>query len=194
MFTIHESIENELEIKKSRFITKLYKVYKVEDVEEILQQLRETYAFATHICYAYKIEDNAKFSDDGEPGGTAGLPMMEVLIKNKMDYILAVVIRIFGGIKLGSGGLVRAYSKSVSEPLKRATLKELVQGYEIQIVCSYENSKKLAYQLKNVPIIKKEYLELVTYVLQVDSEMLKDLQEWNPVVMKHVLIEKELQK
>ena len=111
MYVLKDNLESLIEIKKSKFITKIYKVYSIDEVNTILDKLREEYKDSTHICYAYRIGNVAKFSDDGEPGGTAGLPMMDTLIKKELDYILTVVIRYFGGIKLGSGGLVRAYSK-----------------------------------------------------------------------------------
>lgn len=192
MYTIQKNIENIVEIKHSKFITKLFKVKSIEEIETILEELKKEHSDATHICYAYKIENIAKFSDDGEPGGTAGLPMMEVLIKKEMDFILAVVIRYFGGIKLGSGGLVRAYSSGVADSLKLAVLQELVPGYEIKIVTNYENMKRLDYILKDILNIKKEFLESVTYILEVDKEFFKSLEEFNPIILKEILIEKDI--
>lgn len=190
MYTILRNGTNELEIKKSRFISKIYKVKTLEEINEILKQLQTEYSDATHICYAYKIENTIKFSDDGEPGGTAGLPMMEVLNKNDLNFVLAVVIRYFGGIKLGSGGLVRAYSKGISELIQNIGKVELTKGYVIQITCSYENSKRLDYQLKGVKDIKKEFQGLVTYTCQVNQEMFHKLKEWNPIILEEIWIER----
>ena len=111
MYTIKNDDSYELEIKKSKFISKLYRVNNIEDVNNILSSLRKEYSDATHHCYAYIINNSKKSSDDGEPGGTAGIPILQVLDKNNLNYVLCVVIRYFGGIKLGAGGLVRAYSK-----------------------------------------------------------------------------------
>lgn len=191
MYTIAQNIEQETEIKKSHFLGKLFKVRDLVEVETILSKLRQEYSDATHICYAYRINDVAKFSDDGEPGGTAGLPMMEILNKRELNFVLAVVIRYFGGIKLGSGGLVRAYSSSISELVKESKLMELVEGYQIQITCSYEKSKQLDYLLRDIEDIKKEYLEVVTYQIEVDQEQFQSLQEWNPIIIQKTVIEKD---
>ena len=106
-----------LEIKKSKFIGLLYNVDNVLEVENILLQLKKEHKKANHICYAYKIVNGAeivKFSDDKEPSGTAGKPILSVIEKKKMSNVLICVIRYFGGIKLGAGGLVRAYTKCAS--------------------------------------------------------------------------------
>ena len=108
MFTIKENNTYELEIKKSKFISKIYKVKNIDKVNTILSDLKKEYSDATHHCYAYIINEHKKSSDDGEPGGTAGIPILQVLDKNNLNYVLCVVIRYFGGIKLGAGGLVRA--------------------------------------------------------------------------------------
>lgn len=191
MYTIAQNVEQETEIKKSRFIGKLFKVRDFSEVEAILSKLRHEYSDATHICYAYRINDGAKFFDDGEPGGTAGLPMMKILNKRDLNLILAVVIRYFGGIKLGSGGLVRAYSSSISELVKESKLLELVEGYQIKITCSYDKSKQLDYLLRDIEDIKKEYLEVVTYQIEVDQEQFQSLQEWNPIIIQKTVIEKD---
>ena len=107
-----------LEIKKSKFYGFLYEISNQEQVSEILQQLKKQHKKATHICYAYKIYDGAeivKFSDDGEPSGTAGRPILGVIEKKGKTNVMVVVVRYFGGIKLGAGGLVRAYTKTASE-------------------------------------------------------------------------------
>lgn len=190
MYVLKDNVESLIEIKKSKFITKIYKVCSVDDVNKILDKLREEYKDSTHICYAYRIGNTAKFSDDGEPGGTAGLPMMDTLIKKELDYILAVVIRYFGGIKLGSGGLVRAYTSCISDTLKLGKLNILENGYKIKIVTTYDKSKKLDYILKNKSV-QKEYLEDVTYILDVTKEELNKLDEWKPVIIDEIRIEKD---
>lgn len=112
-------IENEIIIKKSRFITKLYNIDNVNDVENIINELKKEYKKATHICYAYSINGKEKAFDDKEPNHTAGLPILNVLHLKKLNNTLIVVIRYFGGIKLGAGPLTRAYSKSASEIIKK---------------------------------------------------------------------------
>lgn len=110
--------QGELLAKKSKFISFLYNIDCERSVQEILSDLKIKYKKATHICYAYKICQNkielVKFSDDNEPNGSAGRPILNVIEKSKLKNVLVVVIRYFGGIKLGVGGLFRAYTKSAS--------------------------------------------------------------------------------
>lgn len=104
--------EDEFTEKKSRFIGRVWPVESEEEAQEIIQRMKKDYADATHNCWAYVIKDGAvRFSDDGEPGGTAGNPMMQVLQRENLSNVLCVVTRYFGGILLGAGGLVRAYTK-----------------------------------------------------------------------------------
>lgn len=112
-------ITNEIEIKKSRFITYLYNIDNEKDVNNIVENIRKEHKKARHIVYVYKIGNTAKINDDGEPKGTAGMPIFNVLEKNNLNNVLIVVVRYFGGIKLGAGGLFRAYSNSASEIIKK---------------------------------------------------------------------------
>ena len=141
--------EQEYITNKSKFIAKLYKVTNEKQIIDILDELKKEYKDSTHICYAYIIDNVKRFNDDGEPGGTAGMPILNVLENNNLNYIFAVVIRYFGGIKLGAGGLIRAYSNSVSETLKN-NIKELEQSIRIEISFDYLNSKKIEFLLKDV--------------------------------------------
>lgn len=121
--TILTTTVKEIEIKKSRFIGRVYHVEKEEDVETILSAVKKEHYKATHVCSAYVIAtvpEKQKASDDGEPSGTAGKPILEVINKNELKNILVVVIRYFGGIKLGAGGLIRAYSSTAAEVLREA--------------------------------------------------------------------------
>lgn len=191
MYVLKDNLENIIEIKKSKFICKIYKVYSSLEANNILNELRDNFRDATHICYAYKINNIAKFSDDGEPGGTAGLPMMDTIIKKDLDYILVVVIRYFGGIKLGSGGLVRAYASCVSDTISLGKLNILENGYRIKIVTTYDKSKKLDYLIKDLTNVKKEYLKDVTYTFDISKNKLNELSEWNPIIINEVMIEKD---
>jgi len=148
-----------LEIKKSKFITKLFYVTSIEQINKYLLDIKKEYKDATHYCYAYIIDGTRKASDDGEPSGTAGIPMLEILNKKNMNYILCVAIRYFGGIKLGAGGLVRAYSNSVKEALEHTETKELEVGYLVQIHVDYKDENKLIELLGKENILKKEYRE-----------------------------------
>ena len=109
--------QNLIEIKKSKFYAFTFNVFNEIEVEEKLENLRKEYADARHICYAYvysKESVNEKCNDDGEPGGTAGYPILNVIKKKNLTNVLVAVVRYFGGIKLGAGGLTRAYTKSAA--------------------------------------------------------------------------------
>lgn len=112
-------IENEFIIKKSKFITRLYKIDNVDEVKNILDDLSKEYKKATHIVYAYSINGQEKAYDDREPSHTAGMPILNVIHLKNLNNVLIVVIRYFGGIKLGAGPLTRAYSKCASEIIKK---------------------------------------------------------------------------
>jgi len=118
MYTINNNIIDELIINNSRFICLLYRIDDPKEINSYLTKAKELYKDATHYCYAYILDELKKASDDGEPSSTAGTPMLQVLEKTNLNHTLAIVIRYFGGIKLGAGGLVRAYTKSVTETLK----------------------------------------------------------------------------
>ena len=190
MYTIKDNNTYELEIKKSKFITKLYKVHSTNEVNTILNNLRGEYNDATHHCYAYIINEHKKSSDDGEPGGTAGIPILQVLDKNNLNYVLCVVIRYFGGIKLGAGGLVRAYTKSVSDLIKETPTVELIKGYKIGINTTYEEQKQLDYIIKEFNY-SKSYDSKVTYQILIPQEEISKLQEYNPTIIEEIEIEKE---
>ncbi|MBQ7136749.1 MAG: YigZ family protein [Bacilli bacterium] len=189
MFTIKNNYTDELEIKKSRFITNLYKINSIDEINNILLSIKKEHPFATHYCYAYIINGYKKSSDDGEPGGTAGIPILQVLDKNNLNYILCVVIRYFGGIKLGAGGLVRAYTKSVSDALKKSDIVELISGYQIKLVALYEDQKKIDYILKDI-YHTKEYNNDVTYFINISQDDLDLLSSYNYEIIKKIYIEK----
>ena len=138
MQTIKNNVNNEIIIKNSKFICYLYKIKSIEDINKILSNLKEEYKDATHHCYAYILDNLKKSSDDGEPGGTAGIPILKVLENNNLTNILAVVIRYFGGIKLGAGGLVRAYSNTVSETIRGLEIIENIEYKTLNIEFSYK--------------------------------------------------------
>ena len=189
MKTIKENQTNEIVIKNSRFITLLIKINSEEEIKDIIQKVKITYHDATHYCYAYVIENINKSSDDGEPGGTAGLPMLNVLIKNNLINILAITTRYFGGIKLGAGGLVRAYTKSLTTALENNTI-EVELGYTIKIIINYDIQKELDYLLKNEEILKKDYQEQITYYLNISKDTYHNLSKYNPTILKETYIKK----
>lgn len=163
MKTIKKNVTNEIIINKSRFITKLIKISNETEIKEKLSYLKNEYKGATHYCYAYIIGNVKRFSDDGEPSGTAGMPILNVLENNDLTNILAVVIRYFGGIKLGAGGLVRAYTRSITECLNNTEIVSLTNGINFKIEFTYDNIKKFDNILKDSKITYKEYDNNVIY-------------------------------
>ena len=192
MYTISNNSKYELIIKNSKFITLLYKINNEDIVKKILNNVKEIYPDATHYCYAYIIDNQKKSSDDGEPSKTAGLPILKVLENNQLNHILAIVVRYFGGIKLGANGLIRAYSKCTSNALKENTIKELIQGYNINITFSYQDIKKIDYLLKDIKINSKTFDNSITYNLDIPTTFLNIIINNNiPYqIIKDIYIEK----
>lgn len=192
MYTISNNSKYELIIKNSKFITLLYKINNEDIVKGILTNVKEIYPDATHYCYAYIIDNQKKSSDDGEPSKTAGLPILKVLENNQLNYILAIVVRYFGGIKLGANGLIRAYSKCTSNALKENTIKELIQGYNINITFPYQEIKKVDYLLKDIKINSKTFDNSIIYNLDIPITFLNTIINNNiPYqIIKDIYIEK----
>ncbi len=179
MFRIQKEIENTIIIQKSEFITHLYRVESINDVNAILEATRKKYYDATHNCYAYIIGDNQdiqKCSDDGEPQKTAGAPMMDVLKKNNMTNILAIVTRYFGGILLGAGGLVRAYSSSVAEALSKAKLYTTLEVVDFMITTSYSGYNSIL-NIKDINITNTSFTDSVIITGYIKKELFNQLNE-----------------
>ena len=172
MYSIKNNIENTIVIKKSKFITKLYNINNIDEINNILKEIKNEYKDATHVCYGYIVNSMEKCSDDKEPSGTAGIPILNVLKKNNLTNILAIVIRYFGGIKLGAGGLTRAYSNSINEAIKLSNIIELIPGYLIEIEFSYDNVKLVDYMLNNKTIIDKKYNDNIIYKFYLNKDEL----------------------
>lgn len=190
MRTIYKTIENEIEIKKSRFISIIKNIQSIEEFNAYIEELRIKYPKATHYCYGYICGNIEHFSDDGEPGGTAGAPILNVLKKENLNNICCVVIRYFGGIKLGAGGLVRAYTKSVTEALKRAEFIELEIGYKIRLTFQYSQEKQINYVLNNSKVLNKDFLENVVYTVLINDKVLEKLNNYDLEILEKLYIEK----
>ena len=165
MKTIKKATQSEINIKKSQLICSLFPTKTKAESKEIIQKLNEQYSDATHNCTAYIVSDGEGFDDDGEPGGTAGKPMINVLRKNELHNVTAVVTRYFGGIKLGAGGLVRAYSKSVMEAIGEAEILEIEEYDVYEIVFEYSEIKTADGEVRNnnLEVIDKQYSDKVSY-------------------------------
>ena len=189
MKSLNNKTVGELIIKNSRFICLLIPI-ESDDIFDILESIRMEYPKATHYCYAYIFHDSYHSSDDGEPGGTAGIPILNVLQKENIINVLCVVVRYFGGIKLGAGGLVRAYTKSVTDTIKISSFHEMEMGYKVKLQFSYEEEKNLLYLLKNCEILEKEYLDSITYICYVNQSTLDKLNRYNPFIIDTCYIKK----
>lgn len=197
MKTIKKNVTNEIIINKSKFITKLIKINNEEEAKEKLDLLKKEYKDATHYCYAYITGNIKRFNDDGEPGGTAGMPILNVLENNDLTNILGVVIRYFGGIKLGAGGLVRAYTKAITECLNNIEIANLTDGINFKIEFTYDSIKKIDNILKNQKITYKEYDNNIIYECSLTKdnfEKLKKELETNSLnleIMNETLVESD---
>ncbi len=172
---IKETIYEET-IKNSKFISVIIPFDDEKNLKEELTRIKDKYKNATHYCYAYLLTNSKGFSDDGEPNKTAGIPMLTVLEKDNLVNILVVVIRYFGGIKLGPGGLIRAYTKLVKEGLKKALKATIIEGYELVIKFSYDKEKEINYLLKNSFIIEKNYQDCCIYTVNIAKDLLNILE------------------
>ncbi len=172
--TIKQNIEQETVINKSRFITYLFKVENEDEAKTKIDEIKALHKDATHNCSAYTVGDShqiQKANDDGEPSGTAGVPMLESLKKNDIHNVVAIVTRYFGGIKLGSGGLIRAYQGRVSEAIQLAGKVIYKNGMMIQVTLPYELSGKFEHAIDDkFIIINQTYTDKVIYDVQLVSE------------------------
>lgn len=168
--TIKENVEDKFVEKKSTFITYLIRIKSEEEAKAFIASMKKKYYDAAHVCSAFVIGENNELSranDDGEPSGTAGTPMLDILVKNHLKNVCAVVVRYFGGIKLGTGGLVRAYSQGVISAIKKAKLVEKKQALEIKLSIDYHFNGKLEYELLNTNFITNhiDYSDKIIYTL-----------------------------
>ena len=175
----------EITIKNSKFIGIIKHVESKDDVRNILKGLKDKYNNATHYCYAFTLINDKGFSDDGEPNKTAGVPILKVIESEDLVNVLVVVIRYFGGIKLGPGGLIRAYSNTCKEVINKSTLVELIKGIEASITFNYSKEKEINYLLKDSIIKSKSYEETCTYIIETTKEVLDSISSLVTINYKH---------
>lgn len=172
---IYRGGEDEIVEKKSRFIGQVFPVTTEEEANSLIEQIRKKYWDARHNCYAYILGEYGEITrctDDGEPAGTAGRPILEVLQGEGIHNVLVIVTRYFGGTLLGTGGLVRAYSQAAKAGLAASQVLEKIRGYQLQIETDYNGIGKLQYitAQSGIPVIDTQYGETVTMVLAVPLE------------------------
>lgn len=167
-----KSIDNksmaEIVEKRSKFIANIYPVNNKNEAEKILKEIKQKYYDAKHNCYAYIVENIEKCSDDGEPSGTAGAPLLDLLKNNNLNNVVIVVTRYFGGILLGTGGLVRAYTEVAKKAIEKVKIVEKEYGIRYWIEISYSNLKEIQYICKQlgINVINLEYKENVIVTLE----------------------------
>ena len=188
MKTITNITQNEIIIKNSKFITILFPINDNTKIDNLIDSLKKQYPKANHYCYAYVLNNYQKANDDGEPSGTAGMPILNVLLKEKIFNVLAVTIRYFGGIKLGAGGLIRAYTKSVKLALDNSNLVTLKKGYKIKVTIPYNEQKNFEYLLKDYQILKKEFNQNITYEFLSPSNSLQIIDKYNYEILNEEYI------
>lgn len=171
--TIQASGNHELEIKKSRFIADLGRVTTEDEAQKFLTTITTREAKATHHCWAYLLGEHDEIqreSDNGEPSGTAGVPILTVLQRNHLHNVIAVVTRYFGGIKLGAGGLIRAYSNATSTGIEAVGVVKLVRQQALTLTIDYANYDRLTHYLNenHVSILDTNYTDQVVVTIAVD--------------------------
>ena len=167
----------EVTIKNSKFIGVIIPIESTFDIKNNINKLKEEYKNATHYCYAFKLINDKGFSDDREPNKTAGIPILTIIESENLVNVLVVVIRYFGGIKLGPGGLIRAYSSTTKEVINKCTKVDLIKGYIASITFNYSKEKEINYLLKNSIIKNKDYKEDCTYIIEVTKDILDTLKQ-----------------
>lgn len=180
--TLKEDGTNELIIKKSRFICTMKRTESVEEAQEFINEISKKYRDATHNTFAYTIglnDDQVKASDNGEPSGTAGIPELKALQLMKLKNVTAVVTRYFGGIKLGAGGLIRAYSNSVTEAAQTIGIVRCVLQQDISFNIPYNRIDEIHHYLEtnNVFIANQQYATQVTITVSLDLDEIDNFEK-----------------
>jgi uncharacterized YigZ family protein len=185
--TIRENGIHEIEIKKSRFICHLKRVESEEEAQAFIEEIKKEHWKATHNCSAYTIgmnDDIQRAHDDGEPSGTAGVPMLEIFLKRELKNVAAVVTRYFGGIKLGAGGLIRAYGGAVNEAVDQIGVVERQLQRLIDVTVTYSQSGKVENSLREADYTIQDtlYTENITYQcvvpLEKEEKFIEDITNW----------------
>ena len=186
IITIDNNNSAEYVEKKSRFIADIIKVDSIEEAKIVLNNIKKKYHDAKHHCFAYRVLDENSIcerqSDDGEPSGTAGMPLLNILQKKEIVNCIIVVTRYFGGILLGTGGLTHAYNEAGILALEKCNLKKYSYGYEIEVIVKYEGNEEFKYlcNKNNFKIVNTEYTDNVKYILELTEnqyELFRNIKE-----------------
>lgn len=183
--TIEKEAEATVVEKKSKFIANIFYIESEEEAEDTLNRIRKKYHDARHNCFAYRVNGEngiiQKQSDDGEPTGTAGAPMLNILEKRELINVMVIVTRYFGGILLGTGGLVKAYSDATKNALENVAEIKKEEGYVLEIVIEYEEASKFErFCIQNdVNIIKREYTDKIKNVVEISRNNYEKIEKEN---------------
>ena len=181
--TINRNISAEIVEKKSKFIANIFYVETVKEAEEKIKEMKKKYFDARHNCFAFSIYTKEgilnRFSDDGEPSGTAGAPMLNILTSKGLTNVLVVVTRYFGGILLGTGGLVRAYTGATQDALNKTEEVYKDIGLEVQIEINYSDLEKCKYYFKenNIFISNIKYEQNILLTIEITEKELNKIED-----------------
>ena len=168
---LKEETTNTIVIEKSKFICYMKRIQTEQDFKDYLNLIKKKHYDADHVCSGFISNNIKRSNDDGEPSGTAGSPILNVLEKNNLNEMCALVVRYFGGVKLGAGGLIRAYSSAVSECIKTGTLIENIEYPKYNLVLTYELANKVEHYIKNNTILlNTKYDENITFEFALDDK------------------------
>ena len=173
MKTIGKPLENEIIIDRSKFICHMTRINSIEEGIAFVNSIRKLHPNANHHCSAMIYHNNARSNDDGEPSGTAGVPMLNVMKHNDLDETVAVVTRYFGGVKLGAGGLIRAYSTSVSETFNIDDIVEVIEMTIVEVTVDYANANTVSSKV-SIPVQNTEYMSDVLLTFYVEPKLIDD--------------------
>jgi uncharacterized YigZ family protein len=174
--TIKKAAESKITVKGSKFLGYAFPVENEDEINTILTSLRKKHYDATHHCYAWRLGsgDRAAFryNDDGEPSGTAGKPLYQAMLHRDLSYVLLVSVRYFGGTKLGTGGLIRAYGQSATETLDTAKILTIERGDKIRFSCSYEEHALILHVANQYPLIslQQKFCESVELLIEISED------------------------
>ena len=167
---------SEIVEKKSRFIGRALPITSEQQAQDVIKAIRKQYYDARHVCYAYCVDQLTRSSDDGEPSGTAGRPILDMIGYACVQNVLVVVVRYFGGVLLGTGGLTRAYGQTAKEALEAAEQMEILAGRKIELVCDYNDYGKVDYLVRTgqIPVYGSEFGAEVTFSVMLEEEKYED--------------------
>ncbi len=178
--------------KKSKFIANIFHVETREEAENIIKETRKKYSDARHNCYAYSILDKTtnitKSSDDGEPSGTAGIPILNVILNKKIYNVLIIVTRYFGGILLGTGGLVRAYTNSAVGVINNSHIVHMEKGVQLKFSINYNDLGKIKYYftVNKCNIVNIFYGQFIDITVDIKEKIAKDIENNNCEISNNI--------